>query len=331
MANQPIDAVIAWVDGNDPSLAEKRSRYLDTTQKKLPLGAQATRFASINEIRYCVLSILRFAPFVRNIFIVTDGQDPNIYDDVRSHFPERIQSVKIVDHREIFKDFEEYLPTFNSISIGNMVWRINGLSENFVYFNDDVILIREVKPEDWVVNNRPVMRGYWRLPPYIKVAKKFGQKAYHTKLLGKSTFEPRFSFHIVQWNAALRAGMRFRMFFNCHTPHVINRLTVQRFYDKHPELLTENISHRFRKQEQFNVTTLANHLEIIDGNTNRAKLNLGYLVPTKDSRRRLTKRINACKTDTRIKSICVQSLDTASKKDQEMIFSWLNSILGLPV
>lgn len=330
MVNQPIDVVIAWVDGNDTSLAEKRSLYLEPSQKSIPLGAQPTRFASINEIKYCVLSILRFAPFVRNIFIVTDGQNPNINDDIRTHYPDRIDSIKIVDHREIFKGFEEFLPTFNSISIGSMVWRIKGLSENFVYFNDDVILIREINPKDWVINNRPVIRGYWRVPPYIKVIKRIIQKAYYVKLLGKTTFEPRFSFHVVQWNAAMRAGMRFRMFFNCHTPHVINRLTVQRFYDQYPNLLKENIAHRFRKQEQFNVTTLANHLEILSGNTNRAKLNLGYLVPTRDSGRRLTKKINVCKTDTLIKSICVQSLDTASSQDQEMIFTWLDSILEQP-
>ena len=198
MVNLPVDVVIAWVDGNDPSLVEKRSRYLNSIHKNLPLGAQPTRFASINEIKYCVLSILKFAPFVRNIFIVTDGQDPNIYEDIKTHFPERIQSIRIVDHREIFEGFEKYLPTFNSISIGNMVWRVKGLSENFVYFNDDVILIREVKPEDWVLNNRPVMRGYWKFPPFVKVIKRIVQKVYYIKLLGRSTFEPRFSFHVVQ-------------------------------------------------------------------------------------------------------------------------------------
>ena len=79
----PIDAVIMWVDGDDPVLAEKRNSFI----KKENLspghsGTISTRFASSNEIRYCVLSILRFASFVRNIYIVTDGQDPGISDEV---------------------------------------------------------------------------------------------------------------------------------------------------------------------------------------------------------------------------------------------------------
>jgi hypothetical protein len=157
----PVDVVIAWVDGDDPKLAEKRSRYLPGARITTSSGAHSTRFASSNEIRYCVLSILRFAPFVRNVFIVTDEQDPGIDNDVKKYFPERAESLRIVDHREIFEGFEKYLPTFNSISIANMIWRIRGLSDNFVYFNDDTFLVRPLKPEDWFIEGRPVMRGRW--------------------------------------------------------------------------------------------------------------------------------------------------------------------------
>jgi hypothetical protein len=101
---QPIDVVIAWVDGNDSRLTEKRNRYLNKGHVgKVSSGAHATRFASVNEIKYCVLSIFRFAPFIRNIFIVTDGQDPDLYEDIRTNFPERLSSVRIVDHTEIFE------------------------------------------------------------------------------------------------------------------------------------------------------------------------------------------------------------------------------------
>ncbi|MCK7538203.1 MAG: hypothetical protein MZV63_48255 [Marinilabiliales bacterium] len=55
------------------------------------------------------------------------------------------------------RDTRNYLPTFNSISIANMIWRIKGLSENFVYFNDDTFLMREYKPEDWFPDGRPLL------------------------------------------------------------------------------------------------------------------------------------------------------------------------------
>ncbi|MRR23624.1 hypothetical protein EG830_11670, partial [bacterium] len=48
----PIDIVIAWVNGDDPKLAEKRSRYLPGNRITTSSGAHSTRFASSNEIRY---------------------------------------------------------------------------------------------------------------------------------------------------------------------------------------------------------------------------------------------------------------------------------------
>ncbi len=325
----PIDVVIAWVDGNDSALAEKRRRYLPDAGPTANPGAHPTRFASVNEIRYCVLSILKFAPFVRNIFIVTDGQDPQLHDDLKAWYPDRMDAVRIVDHSEIFEGYEQYLPTFNSISIGNMIWRIKGLSEHFVYFNDDVFLIRSMKPEDWVKNNRVVLRGKWMLPPYIKMVKNFLRRKIYGKLLNKPEYTPKFSFYLVQWNAASTAGMRNRFFFNCHTPHVLNRERLKAFFLKNESLLKENIAFPFRNQKQFNVTTLAHHLEILDGNKNTAPLNLGYLVPSYYSERRMKLKMRRCEKDESIKSVCVQSLDTASSKDQERIFSWMDQILEL--
>ena len=50
-------------------------------------------------------------------------------------------NVRLVDHREIFRGHKELLPTFNSLAIESMVWRIKGLAERFLYFNDDVMLV----------------------------------------------------------------------------------------------------------------------------------------------------------------------------------------------
>ena len=70
-----IDAVIAWVDGNDEAHLNKMTHYVEDKSK---LGNQQfrTRFDQVNEIEFSVKSILKYAPFVRNIFIVTDGQTP---------------------------------------------------------------------------------------------------------------------------------------------------------------------------------------------------------------------------------------------------------------
>ena len=165
----PIDVVIPWVDGNDPKHKKKINSYLnDKDIARIP-GAYNTRFASINEIKYSILSILKFAPFVRNIFIVTDSQNPNIEKYIKDLFPGRLNSIQIVDHKEIFEGFEQFLPTFNSRTIDRLLWRIKGLSNHYIYFNDDIFLIRNVKPEDWFCNGRPIMRGSWKFRPWLRI------------------------------------------------------------------------------------------------------------------------------------------------------------------
>ena len=112
---------------------------------------------------------MKFASFVRKIFIVTDEQTPSINEIVKKYFPKRISDIEIIDHKHIFRDYEDFLPTFNSICISNMLWRIEGLSDHFVYFNDDVFLTRKISPEVWFKKARPVLRGNWVFPPFERL------------------------------------------------------------------------------------------------------------------------------------------------------------------
>jgi len=324
----PVDVVIAWVDGDDPELARKRRQYLDEKDhENLPSGAHATRFASINEIKYCVLSIMRFAPFVRNIFIVTDGQDPGLDKDILTYFPGRAGSVRIVDHKEIFRGFEKYLPTFNSISIGNMVWRIKGLSENFVYFNDDTFLIRPVKKEDWFIDNKPVLRGKWVPFPLPRILWTHLKVRFKRLLQGNKDYQPRASFHMGQWNSAFLAGYRLRYFTNSHTPHTVERQTVAAFFSRNQELLEKNISYRFRNYKQFTFIALSNHLQLRSGNRQIAHPSLAYLQPFRRAHDYTDKKIRYCENNPGIKYLCVQSLDLCEKEKQDRVLNWLQKIL----
>ncbi|HCC69756.1 MAG TPA: capsular biosynthesis protein [Bacteroidales bacterium] len=328
--NHPIDVVIAWVDGNDPELAEKRNRYITKgASASLSLGAHSTRFASNNEIRYCVLSIMKFAPFVRNIFIVTDGQDPDLYNDIKTYFPEKLKSLRIVDHKEIFEGFEKYLPTFNSISIGNMIWRIKGLSGNFVYFNDDTFLIRNIQPEDWFINGKPVMRGRWVPFPLPRILWDPMKKGINKYVLGNTDYQPRASFHMGQWNSAYLAGYRRRYFTNSHTPHTAERKTVEDFFNKNTHALEKNIAYRFRNHAQFTFIALSNHLQLRAGNRQIADPGLAYLQPYNRGPGDIEKKTRLCEDNKDIKFLCVQSLDLCKKDEQEKILGWMKALLDL--
>lgn len=326
----PIDAVIAWVDGSDPVLKEKRLSYAGGGNPgNAASGAHSTRFASVNEIRYCVLSIMKFAPFVRNIFIVTDRQDPDLYGDIKKLFPERLSSFRIVDHKEIFEGFEDCLPTFNSISIGQMIWRIKGLSENFVYFNDDIFLIRDMRPEDWFINGKPVMRGKWVPAPHLRVAWNRSRIGFNRHVLGKKDYKPRASFHLGQWNSASLLGFKWRYFTGAHTPHSVEKKTIEEFYASRTPLLRQNLAFRFRNPSQFTFIALSNHLQLKQGNRQIATPGLAYLQPHKRAEGYIDKKIRICENDPGIKFLCVQSLDLCSKEDQEKVLGWLEGLLSI--
>lgn len=329
VVSEPIDVVIAWVDGSDPQLVEKRSRYIVRTDLPVSSGAHATRFASSNEIRYCVLSVLRFAPFVRNIFIVTDGQDPGLHDDVERHFPGRSATVRIVDHKEIFRGYEEFLPTFNSITIAHMIWRIQGLAEKFVYFNDDTFLVRSITPGEWFIDGLPVLRGRWVPAPGPRVLWNRIRTAFNRRLAGRRDFEPRASFHLGQWNSAALLGYRYRYFTNSHTPHPVNRLSVEEFVMKNDALIRENLSYRFRDHRQFTFISLANHLQLLSGNRNSAPPAVAYLKPENRGPGYVDSKIALCEHDSRIIYMCAQSLDMCEEEELRRLFSWLDGLLRL--
>jgi len=241
-----IDAVITWVDGSDKEYKKKIEKHLSTSTNYKKQYLQA------NEIEYCVKSILRFAPFVRRIFIVTDNQKPSfngLEDLIASN------KVKIVDHKEIFKGYEKYLPTFNIRSIDAMLHRVEGLSETFVYFNDDVFLINNISEEDWFVKNKGVLMGKWAKNYSISPLK---------VLLGKfkKIFGLRPSFNASQSKAANITGFKKEYFKSYHTARPQIKSLIKEFYRKNPKYLIDQIKYRFRNYNQFMPYSLCWHLMI---------------------------------------------------------------------
>lgn len=106
----------------------------------------ASRFADNQELKYSLRSIERFSPWIRNIYIVTNGQIPSWLnlDNPR---------VKIVTHKAIFAN-HSHLPTFSSPAIESHIHRIPGLSKKFIYMNDDVMFGDHVWPDDFYTHSK---------------------------------------------------------------------------------------------------------------------------------------------------------------------------------
>ncbi len=123
-----MDAVYTWVNGSSPVWQASLRRAAQGARLRQKL--EANRFREWNELLFSLRSVYRFAPWIRTIHVVTDAQIP--YWLNTSH-----PRVRIVDHRDLFPDPATQLPNFNSLAIESVLHRIPGLSEHFLYFNND--------------------------------------------------------------------------------------------------------------------------------------------------------------------------------------------------
>jgi hypothetical protein len=137
----PVDAVYTWVDGTDPAWLRRKEEAWRRAHPDdhHPYSANPSRFQGHDELRYSLRSLSMYAGWVRTVYIVTDGQVPPW---LRTDHPR----IRVVDHRDIFSD-PGLLPTFNSHAIESQLHHVDGLSEHFLYFNDDVFIGRAVPPE----------------------------------------------------------------------------------------------------------------------------------------------------------------------------------------
>jgi hypothetical protein len=137
----PIDIVYTWVDGADPAWLERKSK----AHAAVGLGelnefaSNESRFLSRDELRYSLRSLDMYAGWVRHVYLVTDDQVPPWLDTTHP-------KLTVVSHRELFGDRGK-LPTFNSHAIESQLHRIPGLSDHFLYLNDDFFFGRPVEPK----------------------------------------------------------------------------------------------------------------------------------------------------------------------------------------
>jgi len=141
-----IDILYAWVDGADPIWNEERKKTVESTNRIVGDPNNEAFFMDNDELRFSLRSINQYAPWINKIFIVTDNQVPEWLDT--SH-----PKINIVDHKEIFND-RSCLPTFNIKAIETQMHHIAGLSEHFIYFNDDMFLGNHCLPGNFFTKNK---------------------------------------------------------------------------------------------------------------------------------------------------------------------------------
>ncbi|QEO16220.1 sugar phosphotransferase [Agromyces intestinalis] len=132
-----IDLVFSWVDGSSDDFVRERAKRMQSYVVGDGDDSEA-RYRQIDELKYALRSVHLFAPWIRRIFIATDSPAPKW---LAEH-----PKVRIVRSEEFFARPED-LPTHNSHAVEAQLHRIDGLSEHFLYSNDDMFFGRAVSPE----------------------------------------------------------------------------------------------------------------------------------------------------------------------------------------
>ncbi len=326
--NQPVDAVITWVDGADPKHKAKLDNYLSSIGSARPHSANPARFSSVGEIEYCVVSLLRYAPWIRTIFIVADQQQPEFMAKLVGTVYE--SRVKLIDHSVIFAGYEQYLPTFNSMSISSMLWRIPGIAERFLFLNDDFALIRPIEPSAFFRDDKVVLHGGWRTQTDRRLVKR--ASSFFKRLLGKNEKDnqnERVRFIGVQENAAKLLGYSEQVFQLEHNPHPWKLSTWQEYFVVNPDVLEKNISFRLRSAQQFVPEGFSAHYEIKAGNAVIDNtLKTLQLKPADQALVRLRAKLAQAERDKNYVFVCIQSLENAQPDSFVLIVDWLDEKIG---
>lgn len=325
-----IDAVISWVDGYDPAYQQKLKSFCIQQGIEQNIAVDPTRIQQCNEIHYCLRSLCRFAPWIRTIYIITNQQVPQTVIDLQgSMFGNKI---KIIDQNDLLNEFNITVPVFNSLSIEWLIWRIKGLSNQFLYLNDDFFIIRNVTPNDFFRNKCMVLRGEWKRQTEQKISHliKKNLSSWFRKGTEKDKATANTNPHRTwQEKSARLSGLEKHFYLLPHAPFPLIKKTFDDYMKQNPELFTDNVRYSFRHPEQVSSIPLMTHLDI---KHKRVVYDSSYQAIMVNgachSLKKIKSRLHHAQHNHRIAFVCMQSIDQAPPETKRYMLDWLQQTIG---
>ena len=317
MGESDIDFVILWVDGNDPVWQNERNKYV--TQDDTIDNHNNYQYRDWGTLRYWFRAVERYSPWVRKIHFVTWG-----------HYPEWLDLNNPKLHLVRHEDFipPEYLPTFSPHAIELNIHRIPGLSEHFVYFNDDMFLVSPVKPTDFFVKglprdcairNMPMLYdiGHINLNDINLINKAFSFKEQFRKNLGK-WFNYRYGFHCLR-SLFFLPLVEFTGAKNLHLANAYTKQTFNDVWDRFGTVLDQTCRRKFRSVLNVN-QWLFKYWQLVSGEFFPQWIDIGRTSNIGD-----LKFLRSSLTRHKNKLICLQDCDWMSdinsiKKEVQEVF-----------
>ncbi len=246
-----IDFVVTWVDMNDPEWLAEFSKY-SQDKNNTKNGVSKARFRDYGFLKYWFRGIEKFAPWVRKIHFITSGQKPAWLDADNP-------KINLVSHKDFIP--EQFLPTYNSVVIERYMYRIKGLAEHFVYFNDDFYIINHITPERFFRNGLPCdiatflynpswSQWYKRIKNNIRIINRHFDKKEVMKRDHDKWFHPSYGSRAI-WNYILRPYGKFITLRTPHNAQPYLKSTFEEVWAVAEKELTETSVNRFRALNDY--------------------------------------------------------------------------------
>lgn len=215
------------------------------------------RYRDWGILRYWFRGVEKYAPWGRRIHFITCG-----------HVPEWLNlnhpKLNFVRHEDYIPG--KWLPVFSANSIELNIHRINGLAEQFVFFNDDMFLNAPVMPEDFFTGGLPCVtaglhpgaadmgRGgvtSMAINDILIIDEHFSFKEGFRRDFRK-WLTPRYGAKILMKTLLLLPFMRYTGFHECHTANSYLKSTFIDVWEKERVQLEDTCSHKFREYSDVN-------------------------------------------------------------------------------
>ena len=302
---EKIDFVITWVDSEDPKWQREKEKYSPKKSFSASFDNRKERYRDMGTLKYFFRAIDKYAPWVNKVYFVTCGQKPQWLD-------ENCEKLVLVNHSDYMP--QDCLPTFNSNAIEASLHRIEGLSEHFVYFNDDMFIVNPVSPEDFFRNGLPV--DTLSLEPILATGTAtdgfFKKIANNVQIINKYfSFRPFFKKNwrkVLSFSQGLKYWIRtatmcnypcFSGFHCTHLPNPYLKSVWQEVWEKEPDILNATMSFRFRNNRDSVNHWLFQYWQFASGRFETRKQSFGKLTVVGD--RNLIRDV----TGNRYKVLCI--------------------------
>ncbi len=259
---EKIDFVVTYLDSTDKKWQEERAKY---SGENLDSRNSEARYRNMDNFQYWFRAIERYAPWVNKIHLVTWGHVPEWLDTTNP-------KINIVKHDDYIP--KEYLPTFNSNVLDLNLDRIPGLSENFVYFNDDIFLNSKTEPSDFFKNNLPLYQ--YMYTPVLPVdafnsiifnnSLTINQLPINKKFITKKSLSIKNGAKAVLFNIYLSPLIallkRHIGFYPTHLARPLKREAFRELREYVSEPFDKTSQNKFRTHEDISILLLEDYLKI---------------------------------------------------------------------